>query len=446
MAQPPSAPPPQCHCPDCLSARSMTAQLGQPPPMQVAPEEAWASSSMQPSAPAPSFVAPQLAPHAAQALAAPPPAPLRAPLLARAAQPPPAHGAQQLAVLVPSGIAAGQHLQFTTPDGQSMFVTVPRDCPPNSQVMVQYQPWRPLDQGAHLAAPRPGAGAVPGPVGPLHGPGVPLPGLAAAAAAPPLPGGDSDARGMNIGWALYGLGWLLCFVVPPLALVLWISLAVPHFCCRSPQLRAQRPRQRGPAVAAAATCLVLAAIAAVGAVVGGGFMPEEAAARGDGHLIPHRNHSHRGRPRPPGPLEHHRHFVGEVPHQRLRGAVLAGKPLFDSVSVEGLVVAGGGSLQQSSVVVSAALAGPTVVQGPREVIGVSEAPGWFSMAVHKVAGMWAAKKEAHHEAMKKWTGHVTNYTVVEGAEEEAHKPCALKAAAEKFKQQWVKLERPDVLE
>jgi len=89
-----------------------------------------------------------------------------------------------------------------------------------------------------------------------------------------------------------------------------------------------------------------------------------------------------------------------------------------------------------------------VAQDASEVSSTSETPCWFGKAVHKLKGMWAAKKEAHHEAMKRWTGYSTDPSTVERAEQhsEPHKPCAFKTAAEQLKQWWGKKETSDILQ
>mmetsp|Transcript_44341 Transcript_44341/g.118760 ORF Transcript_44341/g.118760 Transcript_44341/m.118760 type:complete len:200 (-) Transcript_44341:251-850(-) len=198
----------------------------------------------------------------------------------------------------------------------------------------------------------------------------------------------------------------------------------------SPQLRAQRPRQRAPALAAGATCLGLAAIGAVCMLVGGLLLLEQAALNEDGHMFPHGNHT--------GPPEHHHHF----PDQHLRGAALMGKQLFEPTPYDVSIPAELDSFQQG---LSAVPAAPPTVS---EVMGTEESPCWFGKAVHKLKGVWAAKKAAHHEAMKRWTGYLSNSSTVEGTEGHSalHKPCPFKAAAEKFKQWWGKEETSDILE
>jgi len=207
----------------------------------------------------------------------------------------------------------------------------------------------------------------------------------------------------------------------------------------NPQLRAQRPRQRGPALAAGATCLGLLAVGAICVLIGGVLVLEQAALHEHGHMLPHGNHS--------GPPEHH-HFHGEVPEHHLRGAALTGKPLFESAPYKVNIPAEFGSFQQGPADVPAAPSGPTVAQDVSEVMGTSETPCWFGKAMRKLTGVWAAKKAAHHEAMKRWTGYMSKSSTVEGSEDqsEPHKPCPFKMAAEKFKQWWGKKETSDILE
>jgi len=207
----------------------------------------------------------------------------------------------------------------------------------------------------------------------------------------------------------------------------------------SPQLRAQRPRQRGPAVAAGATCCGLAAVGACFMLIGGMLVLATAAQRDDGHLFPHGNHSG-----PPG--HHHPFHDGGMPDQHLRGAVLTGKPFFESAPYEMNIPAEPDSFQQGLVAVPAAPS--TVAQGVSEVMDTSETPCVFGKAVQKLKLVWAAKKAAHHEAMKRWTGSLSNSSTNEGAEEhsEHHEPCPFKTAAEKLKQWWGKKETSDILE
>ena len=55
--------------------------------------------------------------------------------------------AQALAsIVIPQGVAAGQLMQFQTPDGQTMQVVVPNGLGPGMQMQVGYTP-RPITSG-----------------------------------------------------------------------------------------------------------------------------------------------------------------------------------------------------------------------------------------------------------------------------------------------------------
>jgi len=193
---------------------------------------------------------------------------------------------------------------FTTPDGQFVTVEMPEGVAAGSTVVVQYQPVGPQplaasEQQAPLPPPQPAAAAVAGPVYAA----APQPGNTLSGASPALPNtsvlSEEDERSAKRNWVIYGLSWALCclcmghawFIVP----VIWLVLTCTYYC-KPPAVRAQMPRQRGPALASFISCGVVLALCACGligvvvvAALGGGC-PMHLVHRHGPHPLPHGPH------------------------------------------------------------------------------------------------------------------------------------------------------------
>lgn len=128
----------------------------------------------------------------------------------------------QVKVLVPTGVAPGQQVAFTAPGhARQMFVTVPQGAPPGSIVTVQYT------------------------TTPEEGPALPQNTVQLE---------ELDRQAMIRGWGLYACGWC-CWAacLSPLGLLCWGMAALLYYCKPRPT-RAERTRERTPALLSLLTC------------------------------------------------------------------------------------------------------------------------------------------------------------------------------------------------
>lgn len=139
-------------------------------------------------------------------------------------------------VVVSEGAAPGQQIIFRTPDGHSGFAVAPQQLDPGSTISVRYSAPRGPQQTAPL-----------------------LPAVA-------LNMEDQDAEAARKFWVVYATGWVCCCVQPLFGLLIWTAITAFYYCT-PPHMRAQRPRQRNPAFAAAVTsCSVCACAVVLGLV------------------------------------------------------------------------------------------------------------------------------------------------------------------------------------
>jgi len=219
-------------------AAAVTAQAMAFAPLPSAPFDAYAIAPQQPAAQAVTSEA-LSRPLLVQAL---PPQPqvlaIHQPQAAAAPQ-----RTTRIQVTVPQGSGPQQPVRFTTPDGQSMEVTVQERLEPGAVITVEYTPTQ------HAAPPAAMAPASPA---------APLPQVTVSPE-------DLDRQAMERSWWVYGAGWLCCFCchAPLCALLVWAAAAAAYFA-KPPGERAQRPRQRGPAKTSAITCCAVAALALIG--------------------------------------------------------------------------------------------------------------------------------------------------------------------------------------
>jgi len=208
-------------------AAAVTAQAMAFAPLPSAPFDAYAIAPQQPAAQAVTSEA-LSRPLLVQAL---PPQPqvlaIHQPQAAAAPQ-----RTTRIQVTVPQGSGPQQPVRFTTPDGQSMEVTVHERLEPGAVMTVEYTPTQ------HAAPP---AAMVPA------SPAAPLPPVTVSAE-------ELDRQAMERSWLVYAAGCLCCFCKAPLcAFLIWAGVAAAFFA-KPPGERAQRPRQRGPAKTSAITC------------------------------------------------------------------------------------------------------------------------------------------------------------------------------------------------
>lgn len=195
-----------------------------------------------------------------------------------------------LQVLVREGANAGQRVEFTTPDGQKMTILSPDRIEPNSVVTVQYalsQPYVNSNQVAQM------------PQGPAVAPMMPQPQAYTQMQM-------DDSNGSVVTWCLYGIGWLCCCICPLCGPLLWTIAACMFFCKPQPH-RAQLVRQKTPAYVALLTCIGVAVIGLVAAIIcaivamhsHGHFH-----LHGKGHGFPFHHHHHHGVPGSPNATLH----------------------------------------------------------------------------------------------------------------------------------------------
>lgn len=169
-------------------------------------------------------------------------------------------------VAVPTGALPGQQIQFTMPNGTRVMTTVQESVAPGEMLTVAV----PTDnsggqqQAAAAAAPMTQSQLQPvslaartlQPVAvqlPQHQQQLPPQHLAPLLPAAGVSLEEADRQATNRDWLIYVLAFPVCCCVGPLvSLIIWAVLAMVYFC-KPAEERQRRPRQWGPACAAAST-------------------------------------------------------------------------------------------------------------------------------------------------------------------------------------------------
>jgi len=222
---------------------------------------------------------------------------------------------QQLRVLVPTAVSAGQEVSFRTPDNQDLRVRAAEDLQPGAQLVVQYQ--RIANVVATVAsAPEPGPAPAPDAT-PVATPSVtsatmingvlvrPTTFAAQDGSAPLLPEASAsvdqrDRFYAKWGWLLYAVGCVSLFCGPP-GVLLWIPIAATYYC-KNKRQRARFPRFMYPARASLVSICVLLGLATAAIVYQLVLHGHHHHGHHHGHQHMH-HHGHQGH-------HHHRHHDG----------------------------------------------------------------------------------------------------------------------------------------
>eukprot|EP00438_Fugacium_kawagutii_P028347 Skav219242 [mRNA] locus=scaffold1242:180095:195605:- [translate_table: standard] len=167
-------------------------------------------------------------------------------------------------VAVPTGATAGQQINFTMPNGQRVTTSVQEGVQPGTVLTVAVPSPDPSAPVAPAAAPR-------APAAPVNSSDGLAPAREALLPAPLVNAAEADQRSAVVKWLLYGGSFLVCcFCSLPVALCIWVALALDYFC-KPMEERTRRPRSYGPACASLVTasvvgvlclCMLIAALAA----------------------------------------------------------------------------------------------------------------------------------------------------------------------------------------
>eukprot|EP00930_Biecheleria_cincta_P003819 TRINITY_DN104729_c0_g1_i1.p1 TRINITY_DN104729_c0_g1~~TRINITY_DN104729_c0_g1_i1.p1 ORF type:complete len:337 (-),score=77.56 TRINITY_DN104729_c0_g1_i1:63-1073(-) len=167
-------------------------------------------------------------------------------------------------VAVPTGAQPGQQIQFTMPNGTRVVTTVQESVTPGEMLTVAVPTG--ISGGQQQAAPAPVTQSQLQPVSaaartlqpvavqlPQHQQQLPLQHLAPLLPAAGVSLEEADRQATTRDWLIYVLAFPICCCAGPLvAMIIWAVLAMIYFC-KPAEERQRRPRQYGPACAAAST-------------------------------------------------------------------------------------------------------------------------------------------------------------------------------------------------
>jgi hypothetical protein len=167
-------------------------------------------------------------------------------------------GQQQssISVVVPQGVEAGRQVQFTTPEGQRLVVTVQERVQPGGCVKVSYTP-----PAANLRSVLPSAEVT---------------------------YDAQDKKASQCGWIAYLTSLVCCFCCTPCAMCLspitWCFVSARYFCQPS-QVRKRYPQLRQPALMSLITLFLVTGVGCLGLAGLIGFVAGYGEAGGDWSLL-----------------------------------------------------------------------------------------------------------------------------------------------------------------